>query len=337
MDSDDLKGLNLAHDVLSLVESASSWMEDAIRAWAVGDFAKASVLAPMAVEHLGKAVLWNRNPVLVVPLNPRDEASLILLATAPNLSAQTLKTIGLKLVLDRAEKVMAGAAPLVAAKKERMVNVRNGITHVGTLLSRHVLLDSLVVTNFFLHNLGVGEATFYGPSAEHVAGLLDEKQTETGHRVLAKQASAAERIARLKDALGDEEYLAAAHRLEDQRGYLAVPSMTLGTEIEAVDEDCSVCQSRGRLFGYVELDEQMDFDTEPLGNGRYASVPMPYWLIWFTPQGFECVVCGLSLVGPDELSRGGLPTMQREVSPEDLGDTFDLDEAIQSAYGPDGY
>jgi 8-oxo-dGTP pyrophosphatase MutT (NUDIX family) len=277
MEIKDLKGFELLRDVMSLLVSASSWMNDAIRAWASGDFAKASLLAPLAVEHLGKAVLWNANPVLVVPLNPRDEASLILLATNPNLGAYSLKTIGLRLVLDRVEKVMGGAPALDQASKERMVNVRNGITHVGAAeLSRHVLLDALTVTNAFLENLNVDREIFYGANAAHVAGLLDEKQTETGHRVLEKRAAAAQRVGALKETLGEAEYLATAHRLEGQRDYLASPTETFGADVEAVDQDCPVCQSLGRMFGYIELEEQMDFDVEPFGDGRYEPIPMPH-------------------------------------------------------------
>ncbi|MBL1080355.1 hypothetical protein JK358_38775 [Nocardia sp. 2] len=83
-------------DVAHLVESASGWMGEALDAWSDDDYAKVSLLAPLAVEHLGKAVLWQVNPVLVVPLSPDAEASLVKLATTPGLTDPKLRTVGLK-------------------------------------------------------------------------------------------------------------------------------------------------------------------------------------------------------------------------------------------------
>jgi hypothetical protein len=46
----------------TMLRSASRWMRDALTAWSEDDFAKVATRAPLAVEHLGKAVLWNSNP-----------------------------------------------------------------------------------------------------------------------------------------------------------------------------------------------------------------------------------------------------------------------------------
>lgn len=333
----DLSELDLLRDVMSLVVSASSWMDDAMRAWAAGDFAKVGLMAPLAVEHLGKAVLWNRNPVLLVQLNPNDEASLMTLATAPNLASKTLRTVGLKLVLTRVEKVLDGAPVLVKNDCERMVNVRNGITHVGTAdLSRHVLLDALTVMQALLGHLDIDPQIFFGTHTSSVTELLDAKRTEVGHAVLEKRARARQRVEQLKETLGRAEYEKTAGRLEDQREELTGPN-DMGYRLEAANHDCPECNSIGRLFGYIELEEQMDFDVEPLGGGRYEPIPMPYWEIWFSPRAFECAVCRLSLISPDELTEAGLSTERREVSSEDLGDGFDLDEVIRNAYGPDDF
>jgi hypothetical protein len=332
----DLSNLNLSRDVVSLVISASSWLDDAMKAWAAGDFAKVGVMAPMAVEHLGKAVLWNKNPVLLVQLDPNEEASLVALATTPNLASTTLRTIGLKLVLARIEKVLGGAPILVNSDRNRMVNVRNGITHVGTSeMSRHVLLDALTMTNRLLAHLKVAPETFYRKHAANTTELLDAKRTETGHTVLEKRARAHQRVDQLKESLG-HGYEETAGRLELQRKQLT-PPVGLGYQIEAIDHRCPECLNTGRLFGYIEFEDQMDFDVEPLGGGQYKAVPMPYWEIWFSPQAFECAVCRLILANPAELSEAALSTERRDVSPEDLGEHFDLQEAIRNEFGPDEY
>lgn len=81
-----------------------------MRAWANGNYDKVALMAPLALEHLGKAVLWRCNPVLLTPLGDNAEASLMSLATAPSLGSPKLRTIGLKQVLDRVEIVIEGLA-----------------------------------------------------------------------------------------------------------------------------------------------------------------------------------------------------------------------------------
>src|SRR3546814_19563889 len=94
----------------------------------------------MAVEHLGKAVLWHKNPVLLVQLDEKDESSLFSLATNPHLGP-AIRTITLRAVLHRTEKVMDGPPPLLQQRKDRMVNVRNVLPNTATAphLSRHLL------------------------------------------------------------------------------------------------------------------------------------------------------------------------------------------------------
>ena len=43
--------------VASMVGSAASWIQDALGVWARDDYAGVAVLVPLAVEHLGTAVL----------------------------------------------------------------------------------------------------------------------------------------------------------------------------------------------------------------------------------------------------------------------------------------
>jgi hypothetical protein len=101
------------------VRSAARWIRDALTAWAEDDFPKVATLAPLAVEHLGKAVLWNANPALLVPLSQDAEASLFILVERPDLSASKLRTIGLKIVLGRLEMLLSGL-PIDPKQRTRM-------------------------------------------------------------------------------------------------------------------------------------------------------------------------------------------------------------------------
>ncbi|MEV0361610.1 hypothetical protein [Nocardia fusca] len=74
---------------------------------------------PLAVEHLGEAVLWKKNPVLVVPLAPEAETSLVELATVPSLTDPKHRTIGLELLLSRIDTAI-GALPLNPAGTDEL-------------------------------------------------------------------------------------------------------------------------------------------------------------------------------------------------------------------------
>lgn len=152
----------------SLVASARVWMSEALTAWAEDETTKVAVLAPLGVEHLGKAVLWSRNPVLLAPLATNAERSLLELATAPNLKSPKLRTIGLDRVLHRLESVL-GALPIDRARRARMIDVRNGAMHVGSAReSRHVLLDALAMCNVLLDVLGESKEHFFGGTTMRV-------------------------------------------------------------------------------------------------------------------------------------------------------------------------
>lgn len=71
-----------------------------------GDFDRAAVSAPLAVEHVCTAALWHSYPTLLVPLEAKQEAALVALATDPRLDSPSLRTIGLRAALGRLTKVL---------------------------------------------------------------------------------------------------------------------------------------------------------------------------------------------------------------------------------------
>ncbi len=131
---------------MALLRPASRWIQDALTAWADNDYGKVSLAAPLAVELLGKAVLWNASPALLVPLQADAEASLFILAERPDLDAPKLRTIGLKIVLGRLETLLGGLH-IDGKQRTRMVDTRNGAMHIGSAeQSRFVLIDALTLS-----------------------------------------------------------------------------------------------------------------------------------------------------------------------------------------------
>lgn len=319
---------------VSLIGSAARWMDEALKAWADDDYAKVAALAPLAVEHLGKAVLWRQNPVLLVPLTQDAEPSLISLATKPSLSSPKLRTVGLAALLRRLERLL-GALPVDAAQRTRMVEIRNGAMHVGSpAQSRHVLLDALTLCNLMLTHLSEDAATFFGDHHASVRTLLDQKRTEVGHRIAAKRARARRHLSELEERLGEDLFTETTARLEEQAPFVLDPD-DFGTGLHAVDAACPECGSKSRLFGRVDVSPEVDFDVEPLGGGQYDAVPHGYWALTLAPQAFACSVCLLTLHGPDELAECGLPASLHEISPEDLGEDFDPQAFAEAEYGLD--
>ncbi|MEU7839976.1 hypothetical protein AB0B39_03295 [Micromonospora sp. NPDC049114] len=304
-----------------------------MNAWTADDYGKVAVLAPLAVEHLGKAALWQKNPVLVVPLAPEHEASLLSLATQPDLASPKLRTIGLSIVLRRLDQLLGGGLPVEGKRRTRMVEVRNGAMHVGLPAeSRNVLTDCLTVCDALLGYLGEDASAFYGDHRANVLTLLDEKRTEIGHRVAAKLARARRRLTELEERLGEEMFKETTSRLEGLAAD-ALVGEDFGDGLWGVDAVCPECGSGGKLFGHVDGEYEVDYDVEPLGNGQYDSFIVGGWALQLSPQTFACNVCKLTLHGPEELAEGKLPASRHEIHLSDLSDDFDPEYFAESQYG----
>lgn len=198
----------------ALIKHAERWIREALEAWAEDDHAKVALLAPIAVELLGKATLWRENPVLLVPLQDRHENTLFLVATRPDLTMKGVRTIGLRIVLSRLLKLL-GDLPVVGERRERVVDVRNGAVHVGTSEeSRYVLLDCLAVMAMLLSRMGLARGAFFGEQANTVNALLDERKTEISRTVAARMTKA--RL-RLTDSKGPSVRLPSRRRRSSWR------------------------------------------------------------------------------------------------------------------------
>lgn len=307
---------------VGLITSSSKWMSDAFRAWAEDDYAKVAVLAPLALEHLGKAVLWRVNPVLLVPLTPDSEQSLLGLATKPDITDPRLRTIGLALLLRRLELVTSGVALLEKGKRDRVVAVRNGAMHVGSpVQSRHVLLDCLAIIRSLLEYLGEDPKSFYGENYWSACALLDEKRTEVGHKVAAKRAKARLRLTELEKRLGQDAFQALTDALEEEAGENLDPA-DFGMDLHGVDRSCPECGLLGRLFGRVDAESEPDWDV---GDFRESYIAGIMWKVTLYPHAFACNVCHLTLNGAEELAECAFPTAAESIELEELGEDFDPD------------
>jgi hypothetical protein len=301
-------------------------------AWVSEDFDRAAASAPTALELLAKAALWNLNPVLLVPLEDKNEASLISLATTPALDSPTLRTIGLKIALGRLEKILGGL-PVTGTRRERLNSCRNGALHVGTmpssgkdsteLMARRVLSDSLTLCNLFGQQLGdlFDSTAFYGDKSDLAQSLLDEHRSEVQHKVTLRFAQARDRIEQWQRHVDDdEEWRESAGRLEINARHMVDP-YDVRTETVATDQKCPVCGYKGLLIGRLDVDSDADAELE---DGEY--VYTGYWVLTLFPTAFACNVCKLRLDDLEQLKAAEVPASPQQVSEFDLGQDFSASE-----------
>jgi hypothetical protein len=304
------------------------WVQDALSAWAREEHTKVPALAPIAVEHLGKALLWNTNPVLVLPLSSQYEAVLMELATNPEFASPKLRTIGLDLVLGRVRRLL-GALDVTEESCRRLVAARNGSIHVGTAgQARDVLTDSLTLLNTFLDALDLPAEQLYGDYGSTARVLVTEHQSAVEKTVAEKMARARHKLIEMENTLTSEAFDAATNEMERQARFDA--EVNLSPEDGALEQSCPECGSQGMLCGWLELDPVVDWDHEPMGGGQYRAIPVGSWDVFLHPREFFCTVCGLTLSDRQELGATGLPAGEKlDVGPGDLGPSFDPDETAR--------
>lgn len=321
----------------NLFTAAANRMREALSAWVEEDFDRAASSAPMAVELLGKAALWAVNPTLLVPLDGKQEAALVTLATDPSLDSPSLRTIGLRVALGRLTRVF-GDLPVPGKRQDRLLECRNGSLHVGTLprsgdnsaevVARQVLADSLTLCDFLLPHVSTEPTEFYGDRVDLAAGLLQEQRTDVEHRVARLLTHAKEGLERWREHLDDEAVWERAAADLAAGAPTAFAPEDFGSEMGAVDQRCPVCDWEGRLLGRVDIDGDVDVEGGPDGP-TYSS----YWILTFYPRLFACNVCKLMLFDPQQLAAAGIATEEREVQEADLGDDFDATAWADWLYG----
>jgi len=271
--------------VQSLTATAGSWIQDALSAWVKEDQNKVATMATIAVEHLGKALLWKTGPVLVLPLDKRHDALLVELVTKPELASPRLRTIGLEHVISRTRRLL-GALPVPEDRCQRVVNARNGAIHVGTHeQSREILTDCLSLITTLSEALEHPAKVLYGDFFNTASVLLSQHEDAVAKVVAEKRARARHRLTEFENSLGEEAFQAAMNELE-RKARDEADEMLRPTE-GAVEHACPECGSVGMLYGDIDLTATADWDFEHLGGGHYDHYLVGGWDIALHPRGFS--------------------------------------------------
>jgi len=293
-----------------------------------------SINALIGLEHLTKASLWSRSPTLLIPLTASSEASLLLLATSPDLLNPKLRTIGLQVALDR----LAGLLPKLPVAKEarqRLAQVRNGYVHVGTAkASMATLSETLTLVDTLLDDLDITRESFFGDYLNLADRLVDDRATELSRDVALKLINAKRRLEDLRTRLGQHAYDELLGTLES-RAEEDVPMDSTMFELHSLPNRCPVCGYDGRLIGIIDVDVHYDADVEPLGGGEYETVEHAFNTLSFDPVAFGCNVCALYLGGFPELQEANISVDARQVEEDDVHPPFDMN-AWNEAYAYEG-
>lgn len=295
--------------VRSLVASAGKWIGKALDAWIEDDGEAVALLAPIAVEHLGKAVLWHTNPALLVEIrNGREESLFKLAGTTPDIRDPDIRTIGFAQVLDRLEKLLGKPTfPLDQRDKDKLVQIRNGSVHVGVRgVSATALQDSLRLCTALLKALDLTPEQFYGPATAQADEIVAARQDGLHERVLRKLAGARKNVEQLTVAVGPdraEEVLDTLEAELEAGAELGGPMASTGYDAQ-LRRRCPACgRLGGRLFGVVQAEREYQVFTN-MSDGTTSEELVNHVL--FDPQEFHCGVCKLTLVGVAEISLGGV-------------------------------
>lgn len=309
--------------VRSYVGSGARWIKAALLAWADDDHEAIALYAPLAVEKLGKAALWKRNPSLLVPLTSNAEESLHILSAAPDPANPRLRTIGLSALLDRLARCLDDF-PLDSHGRRHLVEVRNGSVHGGSGAgSRNVLRASLSVISVLLDDLGIAGSDLYGDQYEDVQRILVERRNEVQQALDARLAGARNRLKAMRRDLGPQVFLETCRSLE-ARGLAPFPYPSSEEDMYLIDNSlsivrrCPCCEWRGNLSGHPDFEYEVDWDHDRNEDGTYTPVAVGQVVeVYLEPETFECPVCRLVLRGREELVLCGLPASRRKLEPRD--------------------
>jgi hypothetical protein len=277
----------------------------AAKAYVTDDYELFFFAAGTAVEHLTKSLLAARHPSLIVEKSDFD--TLLSFLGLPGAKKDpTLRTISGRDAVTRCSQLIPAAQPMVG-KIHKLIDVRNGVVHLG-VLGPHEADDALAnLARFVEQVLGAMDKTardFWGYHTRAVAQQVSEAATRVEKRVAAKRAVAKELYRQRYGAGADSPVLQALRQM--------VQTQRLVDHEEHLVE-CPACGEQAVAAGSYTIEEEPDVDTE----AGYSWVSDVSVVALFFPSELRCAFCDLHLTGDEELGAAGCEGW--ELDPNDFG------------------
>ncbi|NJQ04048.1 hypothetical protein [Streptomyces lonarensis] len=251
--------------------------------------------AGVSVERMAKATLVQVHPTLLAEVKGSDDM-LLHFAGATSAPPRRFHTVGASVAISRLRKM--GVLPR-SGDLDALIELRNGVAHLGASTAEDYLLPFLEANGKLLEHTDQEPAVFWGPWADFVKTTVDENlgraQRETQRRISQARFRMKTRFERMPK--GAAEQLATA---VTEPGFVIdgrVPSGVLfRTPVR-----CPACDTQAAELLLCADNDALLFEMELM------------------VEGLLCRLCGLGLVGPEEVESAGLsPTVRYSV--EDLTD-----------------
>jgi hypothetical protein len=258
------------------------------------------------LEHLAKAYLASLHPTLVMDSKGFDFSSLLRLAGHGQRvkPGHVLKTVQLMEALIRIGSMQAagneGAGRTFASRFDLVAQARNGVAHAGDDGGRADEVAQLAVqgAHEILSLMGRTLGDLFGDYTVPAEALRDEHATKVQQQVTLL-------VARARQAFA-ERYVTTAEAPRVSQ----LDAMDRQTAVELADDPsripviCPVCNRTGILSGSADLDwpqVELEQDGEPL---PFVSIGPPRAVLF--ADAYRCPVCGLRLMGLEQLVEAGL-------------------------------
>jgi len=282
-----------------LFASARSFARTALEAHSVPDARRTAMDAGTALEHLIKACLARRSPVLLLDLHEKNWGPLLVALGHLPAAPRTPHSVSLSTAIDRF-RVLALAGPRRDDLAE-LVLLRNGVVHVGAnqpvdekLFTAFLRQVDVCVTDY--------NATREGFWGDHLAAV---------DVLLTEQAGRVKRLVQSK-------LMMARHHFAQQFGNFSqdlVKALVGSRELPGEHESHHTCPACGAL-GVAEGEHRVVYD---FAYDQRGDITGGAW-VEFDAAAFACPACRLQLDRPEELAQAGMATTWRDddVDPADL-------------------
>jgi len=273
-----------------LYDSARRYARLALEAHAQGQYHLVALDAGTALEHLTKACLVQRSPVLIAELKNEGsiDSVLVLLGiradaahdaepqTTTSAGATHLRTVGLRGALGRMHKLTPSNATTQEDWKNllALADMRDGTVHAASNDQVEMTLMAAFAKyiNVLLDDLRRDHKDFWGSRLSIVEALLTRARDSISYAVNIKLEAARVRFRRYREPLVLEAIRQVA---------TAEPA-----DLTAIYRECPICDSQGRA------------------KGGFFGDQLPFT---FIADSFKCSVCGLHLASPAEIEAAGMP------------------------------
>ena len=298
-------------NVKSLIDSSKRWLIRALRSSAEPDDEAAALFGALALEHLGKALLWTSDKFLVITardasVDPEPEGLI--------LAEPGLRTASLGEVLKRVAQ-QVGFDPLPASHKMTLIQCRDGIAHVGSGSDAGIVIhDAIRAIDICLNELDIPLEEFYGPAAGLADDLRKRGAERTSQRVRQLMGEAQRSLRLFEKKNGAAAQSVAIREFEYQKA-TALMSSAVG-EL-AREEMCPVCRHACLLIGLGGV------GRDPFAVGAGMEEYPGEFFLYFLPTGLRCAVCRLTLSGGDELTSAKVESYQSKIYQSSAGRLLD--------------